>query len=141
MTEKTIIQEENEQEVIKDTPRQILVVDDDPDIRAMIRMMLEYKGYAVTTLDRGEPSEETLMQGGFGLVIMDKLLSGIDGVDICAQLKQNNSLSHIPIVMISAHPNAKATCLKAGANDFIAKPFDMQEILTVVEKFLPQQNK
>lgn len=137
MTEKTFIQEDNREIVVKDVPQKILVVDDDPDIRTMIRIMLEYKGYTVLTLERGENSEEMLMAGNFGLVIMDMLLSGVNGVDICSHIKHNNALSHIPIVMISAHPNAKDLCLEAGADDFIAKPFDMQEMLAMIEKFMP----
>ena len=142
VTEKDIkTEQESPQATMKAVSKRILVVDDDPDIRIMIKIMLEFKGYSVVTLERGETSEEMLMSGEFGLVIMDMLLSGMNGVDICASIKQNKSISHIPIVMISAHPNAKATCLEAGADDFIAKPFDMQEILTVIGRLMPGQSK
>ena len=134
-------EQESPQATMKEVTKRILVVDDDPDIRIMIKIMLEFKGYSVVTLERGETSEEMLMSGEFGLVIMDMLLSGMNGVDICASIKQNKAISHIPIVMISAHPNAKATCLEAGADDFIAKPFDMQEILTVISRLMPGQGK
>lgn len=137
MTEKRFIAEEGVQATMKDIPKRILVVDDDPDIRTMIKIMLEFKGYSVVAIERGETSEELLLTKKFGLVVMDMLLSGMNGVDICRRIKQNGSLSHIPIVMISAHPNAKAICLEAGADDFIAKPFDMQEILTVIGRLLP----
>ncbi len=142
MTEKKInTEQENPDMTMKEVSKRILVVDDDPDIRIMIKIMLEFKGYSVVTLERGETSEEMLMTGEFGLVIMDMLLSGMNGVDICARIKQNKSISHIPIVMISAHPNARTTCLEAGADDFIAKPFDMQEILTVIGKLMPSPGK
>ncbi len=142
VTEKEInAEQENPQATMKQVSKRILVVDDDPDIRIMIKIMLEFKGYSVVTLERGETSEEMLMSGEFGLVIMDMLLSGMNGVDICASIKQNKSISHIPIIMISAHPNAKATCLEAGADDFIAKPFDMQEILTAIGRLMPDQGK
>jgi len=126
--------------VVNDLPKRILVVDDDPDIRIMIKIMLEFKGYSVVAIERGDTSEEMLMTGEFGLVIMDMLLSGMNGVDICARIKQNNAIAHIPIVMISAHPNARATCLEAGADEFIAKPFDMQEILSSIKRLMPQAN-
>ncbi len=141
MTEKTITEQKSRDTVMKDDPKRILVVDDDPDIRIMIKIMLEFKGYAVEALERGEASEEMLMTGKFGLVIMDMLLSGMNGVDICASIKQNSALSHIPIVMISAHPNARNTCIEAGADDFIAKPFDMQEILSTIERYMPAPGK
>ena len=112
----------------------ILVVDDDPDIGIMIKMMLEYKGYTVLVTDRAERTRSLITEFGPDLIIMDMLLSGMNGTDICRELKADESSAGIPLMMISAHPNAKETCLKAGANDFIAKPFDMQELLGKINK-------
>ena len=72
---------------------------------------------------------------------MDMLLSGMNGTEICARLKQDPSLSHIPVIMISAHPNAKEICLDAGAEDFISKPFDMKDLLSRVSRFVQPVNK
>ena len=72
---------------------------------------------------------------------MDMLLSGVNGTDICAELKENSSTSHIPVMMISAHPNAKEICLQAGADEFISKPFDMQDILSKISKLVNPQEK
>jgi len=112
--------------------RTILVVDDDPDISMMLKMMLEFKGYLVKTADRQEKIYEVLGNNHIDLIIMDMLLSGVNGTDICTELKENNLINHIPIMMISAHPNAKEICEQAGANDFISKPFDMQDILSKI---------
>src|SRR5881394_4680077 len=114
----------------------ILVLDDDPDIGTMIKMMLEYKGYSVTVSDRAELAQQTLNSGGVDLVIMDMLLSGVNGTDLCIDLKKNKSTSHIPVIMISAHPNAKEICLQAGADEFISKPFDMNDILSKIDRLL-----
>src|SRR6266404_6244601 len=103
----------------RDTKR-ILIVDDDPDIRVMIRMILEYNGYAATVTEKAEEAENLLRTGQFDLALMDMLLSGMNGVDICVRIKQDKSVKPIPIVMISAHPNARAICLGAGADDFVA---------------------
>jgi DNA-binding response OmpR family regulator len=121
-------------------PTRILVLDDDPDIGTMIKMMLEYKGYAVTVSDRAEQAEEVLRNNNIDLIIMDMLLSGVNGTDICTELKENNSTSHIPIMMISAHPNAKEICLQAGADEFISKPFDMQDILLKINNLVKSQD-
>src|SRR4051812_42313461 len=107
----------------------ILVVDDDPDIGTMIKMILEYNGYKVMVMERADGVKEVLQQNGIRLLIMDMLLSGFNGMEICGELKKDDAVSHIPIMMISAHPNAKEICLQAGANEFISKPFDMQELL------------
>ena len=114
----------------------ILVLDDDPDIGTMIKMMLEYKGYQVTVSDRAELAQQILDNGGVQLIIMDMLLSGVNGTDLCIELKKNHSTSYIPIIMISAHPNAKEICLQAGADEFISKPFDMNDILSKIDHLL-----
>ena len=119
----------------------ILLVDDDPDIGIMIKIMLEYHGYSVVAIERGEKAESLIRTDQFELLIMDMLLSGMNGTEICARLKQDPSLSHIPVIMISAHPNAKEICLDAGAEDFISKPFDMKDLLSRVSRFVQPVNK
>src|SRR5215212_2201447 len=114
-------------------PAKILVVDDDPDIGIMIKMMLEYKGYSVSVAVRADQAEEMIEEEGFDLVIMDMLLSGTNGIDLCGELKKNSKTSHLPVIMISAHPNAKEICIEAGADEFISKPFDMQDILSKIQ--------
>ena len=114
----------------------ILVLDDDPDIGTMIKMMLEYKGYMVTVSDRADMAQQALNNGGVDLIIMDMLLSGVNGTDLCVDLKKNPSTSRIPVIMISAHPNAKEICLEAGADEFISKPFDMSDILSKIDGLL-----
>jgi DNA-binding response OmpR family regulator len=114
----------------------ILVLDDDTDIWTMIKMMLEYKGYTVTVSERAEQAAEVLQNDGVDLIIMDMLLSGVNGTDLCVELKKNSSTSHIPVIMISAHPNAKEICLEAGADEFISKPFDMQDILSKIDRLI-----
>lgn len=116
--------------------KRILVVDDDPDIGIMLKMMLEYNGYSATVIERAEEAEDLLRKGQFDLALMDMLLSGMNGVDICLRMKQDKSVKPIPIVMISAHPNARSMCLDAGADDFVAKPFDMQDMLSVIERYV-----
>jgi DNA-binding response OmpR family regulator len=114
----------------------ILVLDDDPDIGTMIKMMLEYKGYAVIVSDRADMAQQALNNGGVDLIIMDMLLSGVNGTDLCVDLKKNPATARIPVIMISAHPNAKEICLEAGADEFISKPFDMSDILSKIDGLL-----
>lgn len=114
----------------------ILVIDDDPDICTMIKMVLEYHGYAATDADGEEKTKKILLTEPVELIIMDMLLSGSDGTDICRQLKQDEKTSSIPILMFSAHPNAKEICLEAGADDFISKPFEMEDLMDKISFFL-----
>ena len=120
------------------TLNRILVVDDDPDIGMMLKLMLEYHGYVVTVSERGEKAEGIIHNENFDLLIMDMLMSGINGTDICSRLKKDKTTTTLPVIMISAHPNAREICLGAGADDFMAKPFDMDELLTIVHRFTPK---
>jgi DNA-binding response OmpR family regulator len=116
--------------------QKILVLDDDPDISTMLRLILEYKNYQVVTIHKPLEAFRFLEANKVQLVIMDMLLSGVNGTDLCSELKNTASIRDIPVLMMSAHPNAKEVCLQAGADDFIAKPFDMQDILSRVSQLI-----
>ena len=122
-----------------DKPVNILIVDDDPDLGIMLKTMLEYKGYGVTVSKRAEQAEEILRGSNAELIILDMLLSGVNGIDVCTRLKQDSRTSHIPVLMISAHPNGKEICLEAGANDFISKPFEMQDLFSKVTDLINKE--
>lgn len=117
----------------------ILVLDDDPDICMMIKMVLEYYGYDAVDSENEEHAKEIISSNRVDLIIMDMLLSGADGTDICKRLKQNEKTSSIPILMFSAHPTAKESCLAAGADDFISKPFEMNDMIERISFFLERK--
>src|SRR4030095_16145120 len=114
----------------------ILILDDDPDLCTMIKLMLEYKGYGAVEANNEHDARKVLMEKQIDLIIMDMLLSGTDGTDVCRRLKQDEKFSRVPILMFSAHPNAKDACLKAGADDFISKPFEMNDLLGKIDGFV-----
>ncbi len=120
--------------------KRILVIDDDPDIGLMIKMMLEFRGYWVIVIERAEKTHEIILRNRIELVIMDMLLSGVNGVDICREIKQAEDTTHVPVIMISAHPNARDICLKAGADEFISKPFEMEDILSKIRSLVNGNN-
>ena len=117
----------------------ILVLDDDPDICTMIKMVLDYYGYAAVDAENEEKTINILSSNHVDLIIMDMLLSGADGTDICRRLKQDQMTSSIPILMFSAHPTARETCLSAGADDFIPKPFEMNDMIARINYFLEKK--
>ncbi len=120
--------------------RRILVVDDDPDILDAIRFTLEDEGYAITTTEKGEYAEN-LHDGNGGLpdlIILDVLLSGRDGRTICRHLKSRDDTKHIPIIMISAHPDAAESSAEVGADAFLAKPWDIDELLALIAHTMPR---
>jgi DNA-binding response OmpR family regulator len=119
----------------------ILVLDDDPDICAMLKMVLDYHGYGATDVDNEEKAKEILSAKHVDLIIMDMLLSGVDGTEVCRRLKQEKHTASVPILMFSAHPAAQQICLEAGADDFISKPFEMNDLINKIRFFLDQRKE
>lgn len=115
--------------------KKILVVDDDPDILEFLQVILEEEGYQVVTSEKGEYLEQ-LHNGGLpDFILLDVLLSGKDGREIVKYLKQQTETKCIPVMMFSAHPSAEQTAIEAGADDFIAKPFDINNLLTKIARY------
>ena len=75
------------------------------------------------------------------VLLMDMLLSGSDGREICRRLKSNPGYAKIPLIMISAHPQARTECLEAGADLFLAKPFEMTDLFDTVTAALAKVGK
>jgi len=121
--------------------KKILAIDDDTDILDAIKFTLEGEGYEVTTSEKGEYVENIHDKtGGLpDLIILDVLLSGKDGRIICKALKSQQDTKNIPIIMISAHPDAGKSSIEVGADDFLAKPFDIAVLLNKVEKLTLQK--
>lgn len=116
--------------------KKILVVDDEPDILEFLQVILQEEGYIVLTTTKGEYVEK-LHDGGLpDLILLDVLLSGKDGREIVKLLKSQEETNHIPVIMFSAHPSAEKTARAAGADDFVAKPFEINHLLSTVARYL-----
>jgi DNA-binding response OmpR family regulator len=114
----------------------VLLVDDDKDICVMVEAILKFAGFKVQSCPLPDQLEQTLTASSPRLLLMDMLLSGTDGRDVCKKLKTDPATRHIKIVMMSAHPDADKSCREAGADDFIAKPFDMDYFISTIKKQL-----
>lgn len=112
--------------------KHILVIDDNQELLMMISAILTSKGYRVSMKTNTEKIEAAIAELDPDLILMDMLLSGSDGREVCRQLKANPAVSSISLIMLSAYPQAQAECLAAGADDFIEKPFDMKVLLEKV---------
>lgn len=114
----------------------ILIIDDNEDIVMMLKAMLGMKGYQVEVKTNTIQLKEHIESHTPDLILMDMLLSGADGREICEELKADPRFSSIPIIMISAHPSAEEDCLAAGTDYFLAKPFEMKDLFSMVRKAL-----
>jgi DNA-binding response OmpR family regulator len=117
--------------------KRILIVDDDLAILDAMEMMLQDAGYETVTSTRGgEHIEQAIGDNPPHLIILDILLSGHDGRLICKRLKGQQATRHIPVILVSAHPDAEKTALEAGADDFLEKPFNIDDLLGKVERLV-----
>lgn len=115
--------------------QKILVVDDDEGILEVVQIVLEGEGYLVQTSLNSECLQDIDVDLP-ALILLDVLLSGEDGREICKQLKSNAKTAHVPIVMLSAHSDAGKVADTSGADDFLEKPFDVDMLIDIVEKHL-----
>ncbi|MFT3934284.1 MAG: response regulator [Chitinophagaceae bacterium] len=113
----------------------ILVVDDNEEILTAISIILHRKDYRVSVRSRVDHFEQTIMELLPDLILLDKNLGWADGGDLCKNLKANSSLSHIPVIMFSAYYKMREECMNAGANEFIEKPFEMNDLLQTIHSF------
>ncbi|HEX4371935.1 MAG TPA: response regulator transcription factor [Puia sp.] len=113
----------------------VLIVDDDVEICQMIKAILNSKGYSSSICSNGDEVFDALAANKPDVIVMDMLLSGSDGRDICRKLKSKQETKSIPVLMMSAHPSAEITCTEAGANQFISKPFGINELLDRLELY------
>lgn len=114
--------------------KKIMIADDDSGILDAMSQMLEGVGYEVVVSVDGE-SIEKIHDNLPDLLLLDIWMSGLNGRDICKKLKNQELTKHIPIIMVSANKDTKGIAKEAGANDFLAKPFEMDELLAMAEKY------
>ncbi len=114
----------------------ILIVDDDSDILEALKLMLQMEGYQVDMTTKGEEVFKKIEKFNPNLMILDVLLSGKDGREIAKELRNREKTKHLPIIMFSAHPSASRTVKECGADDFLTKPFEIEDLLDKVKKYI-----
>src|SRR5215216_940769 len=114
----------------------VLIIDDDPDVRIVMNMLMKKQGYEVETASHREEAMEKLHEFRPSLVLLDVLLSGADGREICQEIKADPEMQHIPVIMFSAHPGAAGNIDSYGADDFITKPINTEVLLEKLDRFV-----
>jgi len=117
------------------TRKKIYVADDDPAILEIISMILEDRGFDVETSINGKSIEEKSAEYP-DLVMLDIRMSGTSGGDICKHLKTKPETKSIPVVLISANRDIEKIAHESGANGFLPKPFDVDDLLAVANKYI-----
>jgi two-component system alkaline phosphatase synthesis response regulator PhoP len=116
----------------------ILVIDDDASILKLVSDVLTEEGFSVTTASCGEEGIKKVRQSKPNLVILDLRLPDMDGFQICQTLKKDKSVSSIPIIMLTVKSTKSSTVagLEMGADDYIVKPFNQEELVARVKTVL-----
>ncbi len=116
----------------------ILVVDDEHDLLELVRYNLAREGYHVSCVDSGEKALEEIRTKSPDLVILDIMLPGVDGLDVCRLVKSSLATAHVPILMLSAKSEDSdlVAGLELGADDYLTKPFSPRVLIARVKAIL-----
>lgn len=117
--------------------KKIFIADDDPDILEILSIMLQSRGYHV---EASTNANDIFLdnRGQADLVLLDLWMSGIDGRDIYTRLKQNEQTKNIPVIFVSANSRLEEIADEYQVNGYLAKPFDMNDLLVKVHEVLTQ---
>ncbi len=114
--------------------KRILIVEDDLKLLRYLELELKHEGYEITAISNGKAGLDEAMKDGFALVILDIMLPGMNGMEVCRRIRQS---SDVPIIMLTARGDTmdKIAGLDFGADDYITKPFEIEEFLARVRRF------
>ncbi len=117
----------------------ILVIDDDKDLLDITQALLTKQGFVVETDFNWDDALKKIETFEPQLILLDVFLNGVDGLEICKQLKSMPHTKHIPVLIFSAYPRvAESVIYEYGADDFIAKPFEVNDHINKMHSVLSQ---
>jgi len=116
----------------------ILIVEDEEALTLLLRYNLETQGYEVETIARGDEADTRLKEGTPDLIILDWMLPGLSGIELCRRLRARPETRQLPIIMLTARgeESERVRGLATGADDYIVKPFSVPELLARVNALL-----
>src|SRR3954453_13085902 len=116
----------------------ILIVEDEEPLALLLRYNLEAEGYDVETIARGDEADIRLREGAPDLVVLDWILPGLSGIELCRRLRPRPESKALPIIMLTARgeESERVRGLATGADDYIVKPFSVPELLARVKGLL-----
>jgi len=116
----------------------ILIVEDEPDLRSLLDRHLHRAGHQVMTVGDGLEALERAWREPVDLVLLDLMLPGMDGIEVCRRLKRDDRTNRIPVIMLTARgePTDRIQGLETGADDYITKPFNLRELMLRISAVL-----
>ncbi len=125
----------------RETKASILVVEDEESLREALKLNLEMEGYEVTTVDNGPAVLKMVKNEYFDLIILDIMLPDMDGITVCETIRMQHN--DVPILFLSARNsgNDRVEGLRKGGDDYLTKPFNLEELLLRVDKLILKNKK
>lgn len=111
----------------------ILVVEDDPSVRTLVKAVLEHNGNSVQTEDTAASGEASAVEGSFDMIILDLGLPDGDGYEVCKNIRDKSVTTPVLILSGEQETDVKVKCLKVGADDYLTKPFNTEELIARME--------
>jgi len=123
---------------VKDSAPHILVVEDETALAELIRYNLEAEGFLATVAPNGEEAEVLLAEDAFDLIVLDWMLPGISGLELCRRLRRGETTQALPVLMLTARGEEgdRVRGLATGADDYVVKPFSVPEMMARVKALL-----
>ena len=122
------------------SPKKVLIIEDEAKLARLVELELKYEGYDVTVCGDGKIGFETFEAGEFDIILLDLMLPGMSGIDICKKVRET---SDIPIIMLTAKDEVsdKISGLDSGADDYMTKPFAIEELLARMRVMFKRQER
>jgi len=116
----------------------VMIVEDEPGIARMIQVLLEARGFSTVVCHTGEEALRRMAEHPIDLVLLDVMMPGMDGYEVCRRLRADPQWRHVPVVMLTAKDTTRDMVLglEIGADDYITKPFNLEYLLFSIKRVL-----
>jgi len=114
--------------------KRVLILDNDPDVLDVMNEALTYEGFDVVCFSETDDAIALVKKHDPDLLIIDYILSGINGGELCRQVKTNKLTADLPVVLVSAYPRVLQSSGDYDCDDFIPKPFDLEDLVERIKK-------
>ena len=120
---------------------EVISVDDDPDMLTIFSYLMKMRGCNVTVSHNANDFWDILNKINPDIIFMDIYMNGVNGIDLCIALKNNQSTKNIPVVILSGNEHVREISVSCNADGYLTKPFNIKEVLAEIRRLVPSENE